>query len=455
MVRKTQKTNLNLRFAGIEFKSPIGVGAVGRPWGRNVTPEEHAEVLLKHVNAGAGYICIPTCGYVAEGTLDKLKETSRQEYKSAQSKPNQTRTMKIQTPVAPYGVEGLYLVNTPFWKDIKWVNNEAFVHSQEVTKILTKKKPKDVRLIANLVGLSSLPDVYVDGARKWEELGVDLLEINVACPTPPAMEGAVEDFLNKRYPPRFQGALLGDHVDIVEEITKKVVKAVNIPVGVKMSPETGFPRIVDFARRIRDAGAKWIQVTNLAIAIAPPDIYNRGKPLWPFADGNAFGGASGSFLRVQCYKDVAAIARFAKGIDIAAAGGLVIPEHVIEAMMLGARLTQLCTGVIEQGRKLIRLCDDFLRKFMAEQGYQTVEEIIGLGQQYIKYNEDVDFMAGQVIAVTDELKCTGCGACVDNICVARHFEKKVAKAKKDRCTGCGSCMLACQTDAIRLVQRQA
>jgi len=451
MVQKMKVPGLNVTFGGIEFRSPIGVGAVGRPWGKNTTPEEHAGILLKHVEAGAGYICIPTCWHFTEATLNKLQETGKPEYKATPLQPRQARTMRIQTPLSPYGVEGMYLLISPFWKDVQWAK-EASLHTQELTEIIIKKKPKDVRLIANVDGLGSLADTYVDGAKKWEELGADLIEINVSCPLPPTIGGAVEDFLEKKFPPRFQGALLGDHPDIVEEITRKVVNAVNIPVGVKLSPETGFPRVVGLARRIRDAGAKWVQVVNLGISIAPPDIYNRGKPLWPFSDANPFVGASGSWLRVQCYKHVAAIAKFVPGIDIAAAGGLVMPEHIVEAMMLGARLGQLCTGIIERGRKLIRSCDSFLKKFMLEQGYQSVEEIIGLGQQYIKYNEEIDLMAGKVGCETDELKCTGCGACVDNICIARYLENGIAKIMEGRCTGCGSCILACPAEAIKLVQ---
>jgi dihydropyrimidine dehydrogenase (NAD+) subunit PreA len=449
-MRKIGTPGLNTTFAGIEFRSPIGVGAIGKPWGKNVTPSEHAEILLKHVDSGAGYICIPTCWYSTAETREKLQKTARREHRSTPVSPKQMRAMKIQTPVSPYGLEGMFLIISPFWNDLAWAE-QASAHSEELTKILAEKKPDDVRLIANVGGLSSLPETYVDGALKWQELGADLIEINVSCGFPPTMTGAVEDFMEKRFPPRFQGALLGDHSDIVEEITKKVVQAVNIPVGVKLSPETGFPRVVELAQRIKDAGAKWINVVNVAVGIAPPDIYNQGRPLWPFADGNPFVTASGSWLRVKCYMDVAAIGKFVPGIDIAAAGGLVIPEHVVEVMMLGARLTQLCTGVIERGRKLIRLCDAFIKKFMVEQGYQTVEEIIGLGQQYIKYNEDVDLMAGQIVAKTDELKCNRCGACVDNICIARYWENGMVRTKESKCSGCGGCIIACPNNAIKLV----
>jgi dihydropyrimidine dehydrogenase (NAD+) subunit PreA len=264
------------------------------------------------------------------------------------------------------------------------------------------------------------------------------------------MRNAVEDFFEKSFPARWMGAVIGLHPDIVENIAREVAKAVNIPVGVKLSPETGFPHIVGLAKRIRDVGAKFISTVNCAIGIAPPDIYNRGKPLWPFTDGNPFVGATGSWLRLSSYKHVAAIARFAPGIDIAGAGGLVTPEHCVEIMMLGAQQVQLCTGILEQGRSLLRRSHSFLKRFLVEQGYQSVDKIIGLGQQSIKYLEEVDTLAGEVIAITDETKCTNCGVCADNFCVARYMEDGELKVNKENCSGCGYCMIGCPVDAIRL-----
>lgn len=53
------KSNLETTFTGLKLRSPIGVGAVGRPFGANLTPKMHAEVLLKHVDAGVSYIYLP------------------------------------------------------------------------------------------------------------------------------------------------------------------------------------------------------------------------------------------------------------------------------------------------------------------------------------------------------------------------------------------------------------
>lgn len=453
-MQKKPPPSLRVTLAGVEFRSPIGVAAVGRPWGKELfaAPELHAEVLLKHAEAGAGYIYIPNCGFVTEATISKLRETARPEAVPPLN-PMGRRLMKAKTPVAPYGVEGLYMISSPFWVTPEAVNRRGS-SNEELTKIIKEKKPEDVRLIANIVGIGDSPDSYVDAAKKWEQLGVDLIQLNLSCPMPPGMRGATDDFFHQKFPARFQGVLIGDNPNLVDKITREVVKAVKIPVGVKLSPETGFPRVVGLAKTIKDAGAKWVESINAAVSIAPPDIYNQGKPLWPFINGNPFCLASGSWLRHQCYKHVAAIARFVPGIDIAASGGLVTPEHCVEVMMLGAKLAQPCTVVIEKGRSFIRSSNAFLQKFMLEQGYQSVDEFIGLGQQYIKYNEELDLMEGKVVAELDESKCTRCGACLDNICTALYSEQGTIKVSDERCGGCGGCTISCQADAIKLVLRK-
>ncbi|MFC1905326.1 4Fe-4S binding protein [Chloroflexota bacterium] len=451
-MKSVTTADLGVNMAGIHFRSPIGVGPVGFPWGKEMPkePELHAEVLLKHVKAGAGYICL-TAMFLTEPTIKKLRETAKIEERHFMPEHGTAkRAMKAGVPVAPYGLEGMFYIDTPFW-----IGPELAVRgsadTEKLVKILVEKKPKDVPLVSSVVGLGNLVDTWVDGAKRWEELGAEITELNMSCPIPATLGGAVDDYFQKRFPARFQGALIADSPEIVEEITREVVKAVKIPVGVKISPETGFPRVVGLAKRIRDAGAKYVHTFNSAVGIAAPDIYNGGRPLWPFADGNPFCMSSGSWLRFPCYRNVAAISRFVPGLEIAAAGGLVIPEHCVEVMMLGATLAQPCTGVIEQGRALIRQCDKFMKKFMVEQGYHSVQEFIGLGQQYIKNSEDVDLMGGKVIAELDEKKCTKCGRCVDNICVALYSDKGKIKINVDKCGGCGGCIIACPSDAIKLV----
>jgi dihydropyrimidine dehydrogenase (NAD+) subunit PreA len=456
--RKASEPSLDVIMAGVHFRSPIGVAAVGNAFGKELyhDPKVHAEanakILLDHVRAGAGYVYLQF-QYITDATLKKLRERARpEETHYIPRKGFQPKCLKVETPVAPYGVEGMHFVVSPFWNTAEMARNVG-PGKEMILRILKEKLPEGVPIIANVSGQSDCADTYVDPARRAEELGADLVEINFSCPMPAAMSGAVDDFFQNRFPARFQGSLIGEDPDLVGGITRAVVDAVRVPVGAKLSPEIGFPRIVGIAKAIRDAGAKYVQVVNSGIGIAPPDIYNRGKSPWPFADGNFFTLASGPWLRMICYKDVAAIARFVPGIDIAASGGLVTPEHMVEVMMLGARHAQLCTGVIEQGRSLIRRSNDFMRNFMAEQGYNSVEELIGLGQEHIKFSENVNFMSGQVISELDHAKCSKCGRCIDGICLALYVEKGKIKVDPEKCAGCGGCIVTCPNDAFRLVLR--
>lgn len=444
--------NTEIEFAGIKFKSPIGVPAVGIPMGLEVTPEMHVEVILKHAEAGASFITTPGFMYSADETVAKLQTMAVPEEYPVYHR-SQLRFLRADKTDAPFETEGAYSMATPFMLTHEH-NKLGYAYSQELIKLLVEKKPKDVRLIANVAGLGDFPETYVEAAKMVEQFGVDLIELQASCPGPLATKGTVDYFLSKKYPLRMVGIAVGDHPDLVAKITREVVKAVNIPVGWKLTGETGFPRVVDMVRGIRDAGGTWVSTLNVSFAIMPPDIYNRGKPLWPFCDDNPFVGASGSWLRKDCYKFAAGIAKFVAGIDIMATGGISAPEHCVEAMMLGAKMVGLCTGLIYQGRSLIRRANAFIHSFMQEQGYERIEDFVGLGQEYIKPCEEVVPIIGKVVAELDPAKCTGCGICLDNLCVCFYSEGGFIKINQENCSGCGGCLLMCPADAIKLVLRE-
>ena len=74
----TPSPRLETTFAGVKMRSPIGVGAVGRPMGNDIPPELHAEVLLKHATeGGAGYIYVPIVAYASKESREKLAEATK------------------------------------------------------------------------------------------------------------------------------------------------------------------------------------------------------------------------------------------------------------------------------------------------------------------------------------------------------------------------------------------
>ncbi|MBI4333516.1 MAG: 4Fe-4S binding protein [Chloroflexi bacterium] len=438
---------LALNFAGLRMRSPIGVAPIGMPAGKKaaVTPESHAEILFKHVEAGAGFVYVPGTEYISKEMLEEYRAQSRP--RELVKKPSDSRWLKVGRP--GHGAEAVYHIVFPATEppERRLTSYEKW---GKVIDILKKKLPRDVPIIGSLMPLAAFPETAVASAKKAIELGVDMIEVNISKGSSPGIAGAVEYYLERDYPLITVGSLVGDHPDLAVKVAAAVVKAVNVPVGVKISPETGFPRLVGLVRDLKAVGVKYIQAFNHSPTVAPPDIYNGGRPRWSFVDGNPFVGTSGEVLRTTLYKDIAAIAKFCPGIDIAAAGGLMAPEHAVEAMMLGARLPQFCTGVLLQGRSLLRNTAEFLVRFMDEQGYRSVDDFIGQGVQYIKPMDHLEMNTDRVIAEVNPARCKGSGVCTDSICVAMVRENGRARIKAEDCSGCGLCVVACPNQAISL-----
>jgi len=450
MTDHENRPDVSVNLAGVRLRSPIGVGSIGTPLVNlmQLTPELHAGLLLKHVEAGAGYICLPSMMCVPEEMLDALEEKAKPvEYSREMPSP---RFLRIETE--GYGLEGLYFALSP--ASSPRGSARFFGATREMVRTLREKKPADVPIIASVAGLGAFPETLVAGARAFEELGVDLIEINISCGLSASVEGAVESFFEGDFPLYFAGSLVGDQPHLAGAMTRAVVGAVGTPVGVKLSAETGFPAIVGLATTVRDAGARFINCSNGAISIVPPDIYRGGKPKWPFMDGNPFIAASGNWQRMLTYKQVGAIAKFVPGIDIIATGGIVTPEHVVEAMMLGASATEAVAAVLYNGRRFIRQANRFLGDYLQGQGYNSATEIIGLGTQYIRPINQTDFAVGKAIAEVDADKCIACGLCADHVCLAIQIDGGIKRVDAGKCIGCGMCVALCPQGAVRLRMRE-
>lgn len=430
-------SDLSVTLAGVKMRTPIGVQptAAIAPWMFN--PERYAQWILKTVDLGAGYVYVPAYFYSRE--LEKeLEERKR---KGIPPHITANRTMKMETP--GFGIEGG--VNIAAGGSIGWLEG-----APKLLSLLRKRVPEDIPIIANLIGPGGDADGWAEGAMEIEGLGADLIELNFSSPTGLAMRWTMEAFEERKLGAGYVGALM-EAAGNVEAVTKAVVKAVKVPVGVKWSAEIGFPQIVILTRKIRDAGAKFVTSVNMSIGIAPPDIYRGGKPLWPHLDAQPLAFIHGNYLRPILYKHVVNIARLVPDIDIIATGGLVTPEHFIEAMMLGAKAVGTCTGVYFEGLPLIKRSIEFFKKYMENQGYDNVDQFTGLALKYIKYPEEIDWKLGKTFTETDPIKCTGCGLCLQTLCDASYMEDGIAKVRREDCNGCGICSLTCRQGARRIV----
>lgn len=435
-------------FAGLRLPSPIGVGAIATFMGSSIPDEDVARILLKSAEAGAGYISVGAlCHLPEEYVQRKKKEFSAQKGREIIRKHFGGRPVRRWMKDG----EGCFLHRlgalTPYGIPI-----EGFAKSLElkmpIINMLKKNKPKDVPLIANIEAAGD-PESFSIASKKAEEAGLDMIELNVSCPFFATVRGNIEAFLDGKFIFSNMGAIFGDSPEFLEEVVKEVTEEVSIPVGVKLTPETGFPRVIEIARRVKNAGASFITTANMGVTIPPPDIYNKGKTTLPFTDGNPLIGYGGEPLRPIIRKHVAVISMFVPKLDILAMGGLMNAEHIIQMIMLGAKATGQCAAVFFKSIRFLRSELEFIKKFMKEQGYDSIEEMRKVGIKQLKTaDEAVDITAR---ASVDETKCTLCKTCVDNICTALYVKDDKIMVS-DRCIGCGLCAMVCPAKAIELVK---
>lgn len=434
--------NLISKFGGMKMRNPIGVAALNPAVAYAREPKVQAEWLMRHVEAGAGYLFISA--------------TRLQRSHPSEAYPSQ-KFIKMQTPGFAIR-EGIYATG-----DIMAI--QSFLDKTlETMELIKKQVPEDVPIIAQPhVGEPNV-DEWVKLCKILEQAGANGLELNF-CPISLVTKGESGsknlmeqiDTLEMRTL-RKLGLIPGmsEIPEIIQIIVKACTEAVKIPVGIKPSAEVGYPKCVALAKVAVDAGAKWVSNITGPISIAPPDIYNKGKSPWQklFLSINPPCAISGSIDRYHCRKDTFNIAMFVPEVDIMAIGGIVNPEHAVEMLMLGARAIGLSSGFFWKGRKLITDMVNFLNNFMDEQGYQEIEDLVGAGLKYVRpIDNTFDWKVGQITARVKKNKCIKCGVCSDSFCPIPVTGADGYPAIEDNlCQACGMCVAICPADAIEVVK---
>lgn len=407
--------SLAVDFCGIHFDNPFFVASqvsVSR-----VDPQGMADLLRRHVDAGAGAVCTP-CILSLPGSDGSRMEPARRMI-AARGRP----------PFHQIGLFGLAL-------NVKNLCNRDFG-----LELLYRLRGIGVPIIANVMGGSTDPATWASIAREMVAEGANMLELDTSCPL------SAGEFEGDGEFPRAPGFLVGQVPSLLREITRAVKKAVDVPVMVKMTPEIGYPQLIHAAQVIKDAGADAISAINAPVSIAPPDLRTRGRSSYPFTKRFNFSAAFGPWDRFLMYKFVAAISLHVR-IPVSAVGGILDPEHAVEAMLLGARTVQFSSGILWRGVKLIRHSKSFLQRYLEEQEFGSVEELVGASHRYIGEVEYDDF--ARAYPVLEENKCTLCGICAETTCMALSITGQRLVLDKALCTGCNLCVVNCPTDAWQL-----
>ena len=187
-------------------------------------------------------------------------------------------------------------------------------------------------------------------ARDVSVPGVDVIEVNISCPT--------------RAPGGGNFALHDEHAfDVLTGIRAATEK----PLWAKLSPNAG--DIVAIAKAAEKAGADALVVSNTILGLKiETDTF---RP----AIGNKFGGISGPGIKPIIVRMVYQCAK-AVSIPIIGCGGICKVEDVVEYMLAGASAVAVGYITFRNPSAMIALIDD-LEAWCEERGIARVADLTG------------------------------------------------------------------------------
>ncbi len=183
-----------------------------------------------------------------------------------------------------------------------------------------------------------------------------LIELNLSCPN-------VDDEW---------GRPLATQAESAYVVVKKIKKIVDDKVKViaKLSPNV--LSIKEIATAVEAAGADAISAINTVGPGMYLDIYNK-KPVI----GAKQGGISGPGIKpiaIRCVYDIYE----AVNIPIIGIGGITTWEDAVEMFMAGATMIGIGSAIYYKGLKVFSEINEGLEKFLKENHYRSVKNLIGL-----------------------------------------------------------------------------
>jgi dihydroorotate dehydrogenase subfamily 1 len=384
--------DLKMDFCGVPFKNPVLAASA--------EPTLSSENMKRVIETGAG-------GLVAKTVTDSeamRRLTKMSKWRYLDEAHNVCRG-KVPRSFTFYGRSGLA--------------EEAPEEWMEELKEAQKAALQNDCVIIGSVG-GTTPQSWATLSRMVEDTGIKLIELNFGCPHPSEMEGART------------GMLVGQDKNSAMEITATVVRAVKVPVIVKLTPQVA--DVVDMARAVQSAGASGVTIINRFVGFCL-DI-ETGKPYI-----NGWAGVGGPWVKPLTLRWVSKIYTGME-IPISGTNGAYDWKDVVEFMMSGASIVQLCSVVMLKGYSHLKDVIRGLDEFLDRKGYKSAGEILGVAAKAAISYGAMESLTKEH-AVIDRQLCSDCQRCLRS-CFYNVIKVKDGQVKiGEECRGCGICTCVC------------
>ena len=230
-----------------------------------------------------------------------------------------------------------------------WLNAVGLANpgATEFSNMISKSH--EVPIIVSLVG--STEDDFDFMVKQFENCKISAYELNLSCPHVAKV-----------------GLEVGDDVELVKKIVKKVKSNTNIPVIAKVG--LGTTNYLDTVGAACEAGVDGITAINTIRAMAI-DVETQ-KPIL----SNKIGGLSGTPIKpiaVRCVYEISS--KF--DVPIIGCGGISTWQDAVEFILAGACAVQFGSVLGEHWIEVFDEINNGIQNYMEQKGYSSIGEMVG------------------------------------------------------------------------------
>ncbi len=397
--------DLSVEFCGVRFKNPVVVGS------SELTLS--AGNMKRCVDAGAG-------GLVAKTLTDSLamrEQTGNSKWRFLDER-HRVNPGRLPREFSFYGRSGLAEEDPAAW-------------AAELRAAVAYAREHEAVVIGSVAGTE--PAAWAELAKVVEDTGVPLIEMNFGCPHPSEMVGAKT------------GMVVGQDPEALSEAVAAAAEAVTVPLIAKLTPQV--TDMVQIARRAREAGASAVTLTNRFMGFAV-DAENARPHIYGWA------GIGGPWVKPLSLRWVSKTHVAMPDLPITGSNGVHDGMDVVEFMMSGAAIVQICSAVMLKGYPYLGQVVREVEQFLDRKGYASPAEIVGLAARAAMSYEQIKALPPERAEIDRDL-CIDCGVCQEHCFYNAIGEQGGRYLIGEQCRGCGICSCVCPEAAINLVMSAA
>ena len=326
------------------------------------------------------------------------------------------------------------------FKNIEQLSDHSVAENMEIFRRLKQNYPTKF-ILASIMGQDEAE--WEELARQCEANGADAVELNFSCPN--MAEGGL-------------GSDIGQDPGLVERYTAAARRGTRLPILAKPTPNVAtMSEAAEAAKRGGCDGFALINTIKSIIGVNPHTYISA-----PAVHGmSAVGGYSGNAVKPIALRFLAELGQNPElaCMHMSGMGGVENWSDALEFILLGAGSIQVTTAVMQYGYRIIDDLKAGLNFYLAEKGFRSVKEAVGLALDSVSGSTDVLERDTVIFPKFLRDRCIGCGRCVVSCADGGHQaitlnadRKPILNGKK--CVGCHLCVLVCPQKAIRSSRRR-